>query len=177
LHTDAAAVAWMTGPFLAACALLAWSGANKAARPAATRAAARAAGLPSSISAVRGFGAIEITLAAAGAAFGGVAALLVAGMFLLLAATASRLHRRAPATPCGCLGARSEAPASRAHVVVDAAAAVVALITAFGGPPLAIVAQQPFAAVPFVVLVVCATRLAVLAMELGPGSAGAKEAL
>ena len=176
MQTDAALVAWMTGPFIAACVLLAWSGARKLARPDATRVAARAIGLPASAFAVRAFATAEILTAAAGVLLGGVAALVVAAQFVVLAAVASRLYRRAPATPCGCLGGRSDAPASRAHVAIDALAALVALIAAFGAAPVDTLGTQPLAGVPFVVLVCCAARLAALVMEVGPGSARAKEA-
>src|SRR5262249_54090873 len=159
LQTDAALVAWMTGPFVAACVLLAWSGALKLARPDATRAAARAIGLPASAFAVRAFATAEILTAVVGVLFGGVAALVVAAQFVVLAAVASRLYRRAPSTPCGCLGGRSETPASRAHVAIDAIAAFVALIAAFGTTPLDTLSTQPLAGMPFVVLVCCAARL------------------
>jgi hypothetical protein len=124
-----------TGLFLAACALLAWSGVAKLSRPAATRDAARAIGAPSSASAVRALGAIELGAAALGALVGGFTAILVAIVYGGLALTALLLVRRAPGTPCGCLGSAT-APASRAHVAIDGAAAAVALVAAAGGPPL-----------------------------------------
>jgi hypothetical protein len=156
-----------SGPFLAACVLLAWSGATKLARPRPTRGAARALGLPSSALAVRALGAIELGAAATGAAIGHAGALLVACVYGFLAVTAVRLVRRAPATPCGCLGS-ADAPASWIHVVVNLGAAVVAIVAAFSGSPLGRVAGLPLAGVPFVVLVLCAARLAALTIDALP---------
>jgi hypothetical protein len=157
----------VSGPFLAACALLAWSGAAKLARPRATSAAAHAIGLPSSSGAVRAFGAIELGAACAGAAAGHAGALLVTCVYAGLAVLALRLLRRAPTTPCGCLGT-SNTPASRAHVAVNAGAALVALGAAFDGSPFDGIAGLPLAGVPFVVLVLCAARLAALTIDALP---------
>jgi len=154
----------VSGPFLAACALLAWSGGAKIVRPRSTSTAARAIGLPSSTVAVRAFGAVELGAACAGAAVGHAAALLVACVYAGLTVPAVRLLRRAPATPCGCLGA-SDAPVSRAHVALNIAAVLLAVAAAFGGAPLAGITSLPLAGVPFVVLVLCAARLAALTID------------
>jgi methylamine utilization protein MauE len=156
-----------SGPFLAACALLAWSGAAKLVSPRYTRAAARAIALPSTAGAVRVLGAIELGAACLGAVLGHAAALLVAVVYVGVAVVALRLLRQSPATPCGCLGA-SNSPASRAHVVVNGAAALIAVAAAFGGSPLAGISELPLAGVPFVVLVVCAARLAALTIDALP---------
>ncbi len=157
----------VSGPFLAACALLAWSGAAKLARPRATSTAARAIGLPSSTAVVRAFGALELGAAVLGTVIGHVGALIVAFMYAGLAVLALRLLRHAPATPCGCLGS-SSAPASWAHVAVNGAAALVAVAAAFAGAPLSRITELPLTGVPFVVLVVCAARLAALTIDALP---------
>jgi hypothetical protein len=157
----------IAGPFLAACALLAWSGANKLARPGATRAAARAIGLPSSPLAARALGACELGAAILGAIFGSWAALLVAAVYAGLTVVALRLFVRAPDAPCGCLGAAA-APVSRAHIALNVVATGVALVAAFGGSPLSVLADQPLAGPPFVVLVLCATWLATLTVDALP---------
>ena len=164
----------VSGPFLAACALLAWSGAAKLARPRSTGAAARAIGLPSSTVAVRAFAAMELGAACTGATVGHAGALLVACVYAGLALLAVRLLRRSPATPCGCLGA-SNTPASRPHVALNAAAALVALGAAFAGSPLAGITALPLAGVPFVVLVLCAARLAALTIDALPALTRAYE--
>jgi hypothetical protein len=158
---------WASGPFLASCGLLAWSGVRKLARPADARPGARAAGLPSSVVAVRVFGTIELSVAIAGAAAGRAGALAVAATYAFLTVVAWRLLRRAPATPCGCLGG-DDAPASGAHVGVDAACTVLALVAAGAGSPLARLTTLPLAGVPFAVLVVCAARLAALTIVALP---------
>ncbi|HYL51063.1 MAG TPA: MauE/DoxX family redox-associated membrane protein [Acidimicrobiia bacterium] len=157
----------VSGPFLAACALLAWSGGAKIVRPGSTSTAARAVGLPSSTAAVRAFGAVELGAACAGAAVGHAAALLVACVYAGLALVAVRLLRRAPAAPCGCLGA-SAAPVSRAHVALNIAAVLLAVAASSGGAPLAGITALPLAGVPFVVLVLCAARLAALTIDMLP---------
>lgn len=154
---------WAAGPFLAACALLAWSGAIKLLRPASTRVAARAIGAPSSTIAVRALAATELTIAILGATFGHVGALLVAALYAGLAVVALRLLRRAPATPCGCLGA-SDAPVSRAHVALNVVAALVA-VAAASGAPFAVLGAQPLAGIPFVVLALCTARLATITID------------
>lgn len=163
---------WFAGPFLAACALLAWSGANKLTRPGPTRLAARAIGLPSTPLGVRVLGAVELTAAIAGAIFGRWGAVLVAVVYAGLTMVSTRLLARAPGTPCGCLGA-SSAPASRAHIVLNISAGCVAAVAAFGGSPLSVLGTQPLGGVPFVVLVICAVRLAALTVDGLPALARA----
>ena len=172
VHGDTTIAAWAAGPFLAACALLAWSGVAKLREPRATRAAAEALGLPGTPAAVRALGVVELGVATLGAVFGHLGGLLVAVMYAALTIAAVRLLRRAPATPCGCLGG-SDAPVSRAHVAVDAAAALVAVAAATGGSPLARIPDLPLAGVPFIVLVLCATWCATLMIDALPALARA----
>jgi Methylamine utilisation protein MauE len=155
-----------TGPYLAACVLLA-AGAGKLRHPASARAAARALGLPHSLPIVYALGGIELVAALAGVAFGGWAAGTVGALYALLGVAALRLWKGAPATPCGCLG-RSDAPAGLGHVLVDAACASVALVVAFGARPVSVIAAQPHFGVPFVALVACAAWLAALAVSAWP---------
>lgn len=157
----------IAGPFLAACALLTWSGANKLARPGATGAAARAIGLPSSPRAVRVLGAFELGAAILGAIFGSWAALVVAAMYAGLTVVSLRLLLRAPEAPCGCLGAVA-APVSRAHVGLNIVATGIALVATFNGSPLSVLADQPLAGLPFVGLVLCTTWLAALTVDALP---------
>ena len=107
---------------------------------------------------VLGFGAVEL-LAVAGAMWGGWAAFAVAVMYLALAAAATRLLRRAPNTPCACLGSTS-APVTRGHIVLDLAAAFVALCAAGNaGSPLRLVGEHPEASLVLAALVGCCVAL------------------
>lgn len=162
LGTDAAGLA--AGPFVAACSLLAIAGVGKIAHSQPTRDAAAAAGwrVPSVV--VVAFGGVEIGVGLIGIVAGGVAALAVAACYLVLTAFAWRLVRRAPATPCACLGA-SSAPASRVHVLVDLATVGVAIAAATAGSPLASLSGRPFASVVFVALVACCVALVALAFD------------
>ncbi len=173
-HGDTMIAAWSAGPFLAACALLVWSGVSKLRDPRATRAAADALDLAGTPLTVRAVGAAEVAAAVVGAVFGHLGALSVAAVFGALTVVAVRLLRRAPATPCGCLGA-SDAPVSRAHVAVNLAAVMAAVAAASGGPPLARIPDLPLAGVPFVVLVLCAARCASLLIDELPALARAAE--
>jgi hypothetical protein len=162
---------WLSGPFLAACVLLAWAGATKITRPDQTRAAARAIAAPSSKHAVRVLAAIELVAAFIGATIGGVGALFVAIVYLGLSLSAAQLLRRAPDVPCGCLGAEP-APVSPAHVAVNVGATLIALGAIAGGSPLTVMFSLPFAGVSFVVLVGCAARLTWLLLSLRPSVLG-----
>jgi len=124
------------GPFLVACALLAIAGLGKVMHPAPARAAVAAAGLRVPRAAIVGFGLAELGTGVVGARFGGRAAFAVAVCYVLLTVFAVRLLLRAPTTPCACLGT-ANAAVTRTHVVLDVAAAGVAIVAASGGSPLA----------------------------------------
>jgi len=158
----------VSGPFLAACALLAVAGGAKLLRPANAGPAARALRLPSGPTAARALGAIELGVALAGVMFGGWAAVAVAAGYGMLAVASFALWRTAPATPCGCIGASSTTPASAGHVVVNTLAALIGAAAAAGGSPLRVVADQPLLGVPFVALTALAAWLAALTLDALP---------
>lgn len=116
------------------------------------------------------FGAVELATGVAGAVFGGRAALAVAVLYLALGGFAWRLLRRAPTTPCACLGS-STASASRAHVLINLGAGGAALAAASGGSPLARLAGRPQATIVFVVLVACCVQLLALTLDALPALA------
>jgi len=155
------------GPFLAACAVLAFAGAAKVVHPSGTRAAVSALGLPASAGVVRGLGVIEIAAAAAGITFGSWAAIAVALVYAALAVVATRLLVRSPGTNCGCLGV-SDAPVSVSHVVVDGAAAVAALLAATGGSPLDAAGTGLTARTTFLVATGCCAWLGVQLLDALP---------
>ena len=155
------------GPFLAACAVLAFAGAAKVVHPSGTRAAVSALGLPASAGPVRGLGVIEIAAAAAGIANGSWAAIAVAVVYAALAVAAAGLLVRSPGTNCGCLGV-SDAPVSVAHVVVDGAAAVAALLAATGGSPLGAAGESLTARITFLVATGCCAWLGVQLLDALP---------
>ena len=165
LGTDIARA--LAGPFLAGCALLVIAGAGKITRPDPTRAAVFAAGLRLPRFAVVGFGLVELTTGIAGAVLGGRTALAVAACYLVLTVFAVQLLRRAPTTPCACLGSSSSV-VTRTHVVLDVAALAVAIIAAWGASPFAQLSGHWLPGVVFAVLVLCAVKLAALALEVLP---------
>jgi hypothetical protein len=162
----------IVGPFLACCALLVLSGFAKLRDPRATQPAAAAIGLASAVPVVCAFGAVELLAGVAGAVWGGWAAIAVAAIYLALAAVAVRLLHRAPTTPCSCLGSAS-APATRAHVALDVAAALVALVAArVAGPPLQLVADHPGASLVLGALIGCCVALFGMVLVAGSTEGG-----
>ena len=109
------------GPLWVFSALVLVSGVAKLISPAATSGALRASGLPSSWSAVRLLGGVEVAVGAyavlAGDRLAGVAvALLYAGFTLFVV---NALVRGLPVSSCGCFG-REDTPPSWIHVGVTA---------------------------------------------------------
>ena len=155
------------GVFVAACVVLVVAGVAKVRAPAPVRRAARAIRLPASTAAIVLFGGIEIVVALAGLLIGHAACIAVALVYAFLAAVALRLVRRAPAIPCGCLGA-AEAPATVAHVVFNVAAAAVSVLAAFGPSPWSRLVADPGPALVLVVLALCCARLAALTVAVKP---------
>ncbi len=170
--TDSALAALAAGPFAVACSLLVVAGGRKLVQPAGARAAIAGAGLPLPKWSAGAVGAIELAAGGAGIAFGGRAALAVALLYFALAGFAWRLLRRAPSTPCACLGS-STATVSRPHVLIDLGAVIVALTAASGASPLAALGDRPMAAVLFVVLVACCVQLLALTLDALPALAHA----
>lgn len=126
--------AW-TVPYATVLVVLAVAGAAKAVSPAMTAGALRRSGLPGTELTVRVGGVAEATLALLAAATGAPGlALAVAASYLAFAGfVVQALARRLPIGSCGCVG-RLDTPPSGWHVVVDLAAAAVAIGAAGSGP-------------------------------------------
>ena len=125
-------------------------------------------------SGVVAFGLVELGAGGAGALLGGRVAFAVAACYLLLGAFAVRLLVRAPTAPCACLGS-TNAVVTRTHVVIDVAAACIAIGAASGGSPFAPIAGRWLAGAVFAVLVACCVKLTALALEELPQLATAAE--
>lgn len=157
----------VAAPFLAACALLAAGGALKALRPDDTARALRTLRIPLGVNGVRVAGAGEAVLGVVAAATGSpLAAAAVAASYLGFAAIVSvALARRLPISSCGCFGA-IETPPTWLHVIVNLAAAAVAVAAATDPPGslVRVLEDQPAAGIPFLVLTGVIAYLAALAM-------------
>ena len=116
------------------------------------RAAARALGLPGTRRTVRAVGLVELPIAVAGVVIGGGAAVVVAAAYGVLAVATLLLWRRARGHAVRLPWCVHRA-ASGTHVVVNAAAAVAATLAVFGPRPFTVIADQPLAGVPFLLLV------------------------
>lgn len=165
----------LTGPVVVVAGLLALAGLMKLVRPAPTAGALRAMRLPSALLAVRVLGAGEIVLGiAAGITFSPPLLALTAAAYLAFAAfVVVALGADVPLQSCGCFG-QVDTPPSGAHVVLDVAAAIAviaALVTDTPGLRTTL-ADQPWHAVPFLLLAticvyLCVQILTVLPLALG----------
>jgi Methylamine utilisation protein MauE len=161
----------LSGPVLVLTALLALAGAFKLRRPAPTVGALRAVGLPSRPALVRVLGAVELTLGATALVTGArpLLALTAAAYLAFAAFVAAALLSGAPLQSCGCFGQR-DTPPSVVHLATNLAAAVVLLIAAAGDlpKPADVLADQPWHAAPFVLLVLISLELSYLVFTALP---------
>jgi hypothetical protein len=123
------------GPFLAAAGLLVVAGLPKLSDPLPLVRALQAAGMPGTRLLVRGFAGVEVVVGAwAVVAPGRVVAGLVAAAYALFTAFVARvLARDGVLGSCGCFG-KPDTPATRTHLVLTAAAALVAAGVAVDPP-------------------------------------------
>jgi hypothetical protein len=146
----------LAGPFYAVCLLLALAGGFKTVRPAPTVGALRAVRLPGSVALVRVFGAGEV-IVGLGAAITGwppLSALVAVAYAGFAGFVAAALRRGSPIQTCGCFGA-DDVPPSRIHLAVNVGCCLVAAgaaVTRVDGLP-TMLADQPWAGIPFLVLV------------------------
>ena len=156
-------MAALTGPALVAACLLALAGAQKLVDPTMTVGALRALHLPSSPSLVRAGSAAELALGVAAIVVGGAAlwwavavSYLAFGAFVLAA-----LRKGTMIGSCGCFG-REETPPHATHVLLNAALAGFAGLTALRSPgsPLDAMSDHPGTAAG--VLALSATALFLL---------------
>ena len=161
----------LAGPYAAAAILLGVGGALKFRRPTPTATALGSVGLPRSIALVRALGAGEVVIALGAVTVGHVVFALLVGLsylafaaFVLLALT-----RGGAISSCGCFG-EPDTPATPVHVVLDVAAAAVALAVAAGGGShwRAVLGDQPLAGVPFVVLTATSAYLGYVLLTVLP---------
>lgn len=161
----------LAGPVVVVSALLALAGGLKVVQPDSTAGALRAMRLPSSLSLVRLLGVVEVVVGVVAAiTLSPPVLVLVAALYLTFAAfVTAALGAHTPLQSCGCLG-RADAPPSIVHVVVDLAAAGVALAAAVTETPglARTVSDQPAAGVPFLLLVAVSTYLCVIVVGVLP---------
>lgn len=159
------------GPFMIASVLLALGGAFKAASPGDTANALRGVGLPGSPLLVRFGGGLEVAIALAAIATGGrlAAGLVVISYLGFTAFVAVALARGVPIATCGCFG-KADTPPSAVHLAVNlgAAAAAIAVVIDPGVALADVVADQPLAGVPFLVLVGTGVYLTYMALTALP---------
>jgi hypothetical protein len=161
----------LSGPVFVLTALLALAGAFKICRPAPTAGALRAMRLPSRLSYVRLLGAGELTLGLTALVTGARPLLaLVAALYLAFATfVAAALLSGAPLQSCGCFGQR-ETPPTTIHLAANLVAAVVLLVAAAGElpKPSDVLADQPWHAAPFLLLVLISLQLSYLVLTALP---------
>ncbi len=159
------------GPFVIAAALLAIGGVLKAIKPGDTANALRGVGLPAGALLVRVGGVAEAAIGVwALVTADRAAAVLVALSYLAFTGfVVVALVRGAPIASCGCFG-KADTPPSWVHVGVNLVAVVAAVVVAIDpGVGLGdLLADQPLAGVPFVLLTLTGLFLAFLALTLLP---------
>jgi hypothetical protein len=165
----------LAGPVVVVAALLALAGGLKVVRPAPTAGALRAMRLPSALPLVRVLGVGEVALGVgAGITFARPLLVLLAAAYLAFAAfVTAALGANTPLQSCGCFG-QADTPPSAVHVGLNLAAAGTAFAAALTGTPSldVTVADQPWSAIPFVVLVGICVYLCVLVATVLPLALG-----
>ena len=159
------------GPFMIAALLVALGGAAKAARPADTANALRGVGVPARPWSVRLGGGLELLIGTYALVVGDrLGAALVAASYLLFAGFVTvALVRRAPIATCGCFG-KADSPPSVLHLVLDLGA-VVAALAVMADPGVGVgdvLAEQPLAGIPYLLLVATGTGLAYVGLTSLP---------
>jgi hypothetical protein len=160
------------GPFLIVALLLAAAGAAKVADPANAVGALRGFGVPVAPVVVRVVGAAEAALAVSAVVTGSavLAAAVAASYLVFTAFVLIALARDLPIGSCGCFG-KVDTPPSVLHVVVNLGAVVAALGVALAGDGTGIgdvLAHQPLAGVPMLLLIVVGTYAAFTALTVVP---------
>jgi hypothetical protein len=168
----------LAGPVVVVAALLALAGGLKVIRPAPTAGALRAMRLPSSLPIVRllGLGEVVIGIAAA-ITFARPLLVLLAAAYLAFAAfVTAALSANTPLQSCGCFG-RTDTPPSNVHVALNLASAGAAFAAALTGTPGLDVtlSDQPWNAIPFVLLVGVSVYLCVLITTVLPQTLGSRQ--
>ena len=159
------------GPFLIAATLLVLGGALKARHPIDTAIALRGVGVPAGPNLVRAGAvaetAIGIWAVVVGDRASAVCVVLSYGVFAVFIAVA--LLRRVPIASCGCFG-KADTPPSLVHLGINAGAITAAVAVAFDpGVGLAdVLAEQPLAGVPMLLLIGTGVFLVVVAMSSLP---------
>ncbi len=159
----------LAGPFYAFALLLGVAGALKLHDPRGTSGALAAAGLPRSFALVRGLGGVEV-LIAAGAIWTGrplFAGLLAAAYVTFAGFAGLALVRDLPVASCGCFG-KADTPPSRTHIGITLVGAITSgwVAVAQIGPVSRILADQPWAGLPFVAATLVAAYLLYVALTL-----------
>jgi hypothetical protein len=161
----------LSGPVFVLTALLALAGAFKLVRPTLTSGALRAMHLPSHPALVRVLGLAELLLGVSALVTGArpLLALASAAYLGFAAFVAAALASGAPLQSCGCFGQR-ETPPTVVHLAVNLTAAIVLLAAAAGDlpKPAEVLADQPWHAAPFVLLVLISLELSYLVLTALP---------
>lgn len=153
----------LTAAFQVLAAVIVVGGLAKMASPDGFSSLLRTLGLPAGRGLSRASGVVEVVLGAAAIVLGGRAAALLVGLAYTAFAVVVVLARRSGAASCGCFGSVASPP-SLVHVVVNAVSAAVAFAAAVVGPETLVdsLADQPLAAVPYLVTLATAVWLVVV---------------
>lgn len=160
-----------TGPAAVAAGVLVVAGVAKALRPGDTARALRAAGVSGGAARVRTGALAEAALGAWALGWAHpVAMVLVASSYTAFTAFLMwAMARSLPISSCGCFG-EPDVPPTKVHVGVDVAAGIAAAGAAISKAPSVamVLGDQPWAGVPFALLVALGVALTILALTRLP---------
>jgi len=163
----------LAGPIYALAGIIGIAGALKLTQPGPATRALRAAGLPGSLAAVRVLGMSEMVIGAIAISLGTtLTATSMAVYYAGFAVFALVLMRRGGnETPCGCFGEpAAPEPTTWVHVTMNLIATVLCLAAVLWptGGVLDVLANQPWAGIPFLVLTALCGWLWYLALTAFP---------
>jgi hypothetical protein len=171
---------FLAGPFMIAAAVLALAGVRKLLDPGSTQGALREMGLPWRGPVVPAMAVAEILTGVWALIEGsrGSATLLALWYVAFAVFVVVALRRETPLSSCGCIG-RPDTPPTIAHVLVNVLFALVALGVAVDpyGPVEAVLGDQPWAAVPFLLWLAVGVYIVYLVLAVLPVTLGAAAAV
>ena len=161
----------LAGPLFMFATLLVVSGVPKLTDPVSTTRALESIGLPPKRSLGRAVGVVEIIVGIGVIAIGGP--VMAAALAVLYAAFAGFILialRSNKVKSCGCFGS-DDTPPSLLHLTIDLGAAAVGavLVAQPVGHLLEVMGETPWAGIPFVLLVLIGTWLALIVLAILPG--------
>ncbi len=158
----------ITGTFQILALVVAIGGAAKLVAPAAFAATLKSLRVKGGEAAARATGAVELAIGVCAVVIGGSPAAVVVALTYFVFTATVLAARKAGAASCGCFGSVAAPPAAL-HVVVNAVSGVLVLCAAVASPAALddVLAEQPLAGVPYLLLLGIGVWLVVVLDTVG----------